>query len=49
MLKIGWAKRSITPAQPVMLDGQMQVRVSQGVENPVIVTALALERAGLWS
>jgi hypothetical protein len=43
MIKIGWAKRSITPERPVMLCGQMQVRVSQGVENPVIVTALAME------
>lgn len=46
MLKIGWAKRSITPEQPAMLHGQMHVRVSRGVENPVIVTALALERSG---
>lgn len=46
MLKIGWARRSITPDKPVMLMGQMQVRVSQGVESPVIVTALALETDG---
>lgn len=46
MLKIGWAKRSITPAEPVMLHGAMHVRVSQGVENPLAVTALALERDG---
>jgi hypothetical protein len=46
MLKIGWARRSITPEQPVMLHGQMHVRVSQGVDNPVTVTALALERDG---
>lgn len=43
MLKIGWASRNITPQQPVMLMGQMNVRVSQGVENPILVTALALE------
>ncbi len=46
MLKIGWATRSITPEGPVMLNGQMHVRVSQGIENPVIVTALALEQDG---
>ena len=46
MLKIGWATRSITPELPAMLHGQMHVRVSQGVENPVTVTALALERDG---
>lgn len=43
MLKIGWASRNITPQQPVMLMGQMNVRVSQGIENPILVTALALE------
>jgi hypothetical protein len=46
MLKIGWASRSITPERPVMLCGQMHVRVSEGVENPIIVTALALENGG---
>ncbi len=46
MLKIGWASRSITPERPAMLHGQMHVRVSQGVENPLLVTALALERDG---
>ncbi len=46
MLKIGWATRSITPERPVMLHGQMNVRVSEGVENPVTVTALALEGDG---
>ena len=46
MLKIGWATRSITPERPVMLHGQMNVRISEGVENPVTVTALALEGDG---
>ncbi len=46
MLKIGWATRSITPDRPVMLHGQMNVRVSEGVENPVTVTALALGQGG---
>ncbi len=47
MLYIGWAKRDITPDKPVMLCGQMHVRVSQGVENPVMVTALAMENDGV--
>jgi hypothetical protein len=46
MMNVGWATRSITPDRPVMLHGQMEVRVSQGVENPVTVTALALEGDG---
>lgn len=46
MLNLGWASRSITPERQAMLHGQMHVRVSQGVENPLTVTALALERDG---
>lgn len=46
MLNIGWAVRSITPEKPVMLQGQMHVRISQGVENPLFVSALALEANG---
>lgn len=45
-LSIGWAQRSITPDEPVMLSGQFYVRVSKGVRDPVTVTALALEGSG---
>jgi hypothetical protein len=46
MLNIGWAVRSITPEKPVMLQGQMHVRISTGVENPLWATALAVENGG---
>jgi hypothetical protein len=46
MLNIGWAKTSITPEKPVMLQGQMHVRISRGVENPLTATALAVETGG---
>jgi len=42
-LVIGAATISITPDQPVALDGQFGTRVSKGVDNPVTATAVAIE------
>jgi hypothetical protein len=42
-LLIGSATTSITPDQPIALDGQFQTRVSKGVENPITATAVAIE------
>jgi len=42
-IRIGWASRDITPLDPVCLHGQFHVRVSEGVDDPLTVTALALE------
>ncbi len=42
-LRIGWATVDITPDRPVVLRGQFHARVSEGVMDPVTVTALALE------
>ncbi len=42
-LAIGWSSKSITPDKPVLLHGQFHVRVSTHVEDPVTVTALAIE------
>lgn len=42
-LLVGTATQSITPDLPVALQGQRHTRISQGVDSPVIVTALALE------
>jgi hypothetical protein len=41
-LQIGWASANLTPDQPVQLAGQFYARVSEGVLDPVTVTALAL-------
>jgi len=41
--KIGWSSVDITPDKPVLLAGQMYVRVSEGVQDPITATALALE------
>lgn len=40
---IGWASEDITPERPVMLHGQFHVRISQRVNDPLTVTALAIE------
>jgi len=42
-IKIGWAKADITPARPVLLRGQFYARVSEGILDPLTVTALAIE------
>lgn len=42
-LTIGWASDSITPCRPVYLSGQLYVRVSRYVHDPITATALAIE------
>lgn len=43
MLKIGWAKRSIATEKAVVIPGQFHMRVSEGVLDPIYVTALVLD------
>ncbi len=40
---IGWASRDVTPNRPVLLYGQYHARISEGVLDPITVTALAME------
>lgn len=42
-LRIGAATTSITPDQPIALDGQFHTRISKGVDNPITATAVAIE------
>ena len=42
-IKVGWAERSIAPDFPVNIPGQRYKRVSEGVLDPLVVTALALD------
>lgn len=42
-LKIGWAQTSITPNRPIIMEGQMYMRCSQYVHDPLTATALALD------
>lgn len=45
-VRIGWASRDITPSRPVVLRGQFYVRISEGANDPITATALAIESAG---
>lgn len=42
-LLIGAATASITPEQPIALDGQFNTRISRGVDNPITATVVAIE------
>jgi len=42
-LRIGWAQESITPDRPVLMEGQMYMRCSQYVHDPITATALVLD------
>lgn len=42
-LNIGWASSDITPDKPVLIAGQFYARVSEGIMDPVTVTAMAVE------
>ncbi len=43
MIKIGWAEVNITPDRKVALDGQFAERISQYVEKPITITAMAID------
>ena len=45
-VKIGWASCDITPSGAVSLLGQFRLRIATRVNDPLTVTALALESAG---
>ena len=45
-LKIGWAEENITPDRKISLAGQFAERISQYVEKPLTVTAMAIEKDG---
>lgn len=45
-LKIGWSEQNITPEKKVALAGQFAERISEYVEKPLTVTALAVESGG---
>lgn len=42
-LSIGWAGRDITPSRPVSLRGQFNLRIATRVQDPLTLTALALD------
>jgi len=42
-LKIGWGRREISTNEPVSIVGQMYIRVSEGIMDPLYVTALCVD------
>lgn len=43
MLKIGWGTRDVSTDKPVMINGQMYIRVSKGVADPILLNCLLIE------
>jgi len=42
-VKIGWGRREISMNEPVCIPGQMYIRVSEGIHDPLYVTALCVD------
>lgn len=42
-LKIGWAARDVSTTKPVNIPGQFYMRISQGVIDPITVSALVID------
>jgi len=42
-VKIGWAKREISSNKPISIPGQMYMRISEGVLDPLFATALCID------
>ncbi len=42
-LNIGWASRDVSTDAPITVPGQFNMRISEGVHDPITVTALVIE------
>ena len=42
-VKIGWGRREISIDAPVKIPGQMYLRISEGIHDPIMVTALCVD------
>ena len=42
-VKIGWGRREISIDEPVLLSGQMYLRISEGILDPMYATALCID------
>ena len=42
-LKIGWSTRNVSTTEPVNIPGQFHMRISEGIIDPVTVSALAID------
>lgn len=43
MLKIGWSKKDVSTNKPVIIPGQYFIRISEGVLDPITLTALTID------
>ena len=41
--KIGWGKRELSCDKPVSIPGQMYIRVSEGIHDPLYATAMCVD------
>lgn len=44
-LKIGWASRDVSTAEPIAIPGHFNLRLSKGISDPTLVTALVIENS----
>ena len=42
-IKLGWGRRETSIDEPVSVAGQMHLRISEGIHDPLYVTALAMD------
>lgn len=42
-IKLGWGRRETSIREPVAVTGQMYLRISEGIQDPLYVTALAID------
>ncbi len=45
-LKIGWGRREFSTDKPVSIPGQMYLRISEGIHDPLYATAMCVESDG---
>lgn len=45
-IRIGWASRDVSTDRPLNIPGQFTMRISEGVLDPLTVTALVVENSG---
>lgn len=44
-LKIGWASRNVSTSAPINIPGQFHMRISEGIMDPLTVTALVIDNS----